>query len=199
MERQASERQTDGWADLTLSMQQVVHLAGRWLLPVTLLTFLPYLILWGLPDLPAWPGLWPAVSTLVVWTVIGLLVYAVSAVAHEVLHLLAMVVVARVPLSSLRFGMRLSEGVLYVHSDRAMSARAYRVVLLLPAVALGIIPAAVGIVQGRGWLLVYGYVMLISAIGDLLVLQLMRHVDARTPVRDHPQEVGCQVRLSPPS
>jgi hypothetical protein len=185
------------WADLTLSMRQVVQLAGRWLPAMTVGTFLPYLLLWGLPDLPEWAGLWPAVARILVFSLAAVLVYAVSAVLHEALHVLAMVAYAGTPISSLRFGARLSEGVLYVHSDRPMSARAYRIVLLLPGLVLGILPTAIALLQGGGWLILYGYVMTVSAIGDLLVLQLMRHVDAQALVRDHPEEIGCQVRLNP--
>lgn len=187
------------WADLTLSMREVLQRAGRWFPAITLGTFLPYLLIWGLPDLPEWTGLWPAVANILAFSLAAVLVYAVSALLHEALHVLAMVAFARTPISSLRFGARLSEGVLYVHSDRPMSARAYRIVLLLPGVVLGVLPTAMGFVQGSGWLILYGYVMVISAIGDLLVLQLMRHVDARAIVRDHPMEIGCQVRLNPPA
>lgn len=197
MQWEEGERLEKEWADLTLTIHQVLYLAGRWLPALTVLSFGPYLIIWGLPGLPIWPGVWETFSNSLLWTFAALLIYAASALVHEALHLVAMLVVARVPASSLRFGMRLSEGVLYVHSDRSMSARAYRIVLLLPAIALGLLPAAVGTIQGRGWLVAYGYVMLVSAIGDLIVLQLMRHVDARTHVRDHPDEIGCQVRISP--
>lgn len=190
--------ESSGWADLTLSMSQVADLAWRWLPAIVACTFLPYLLVWGVPDMPEWPGLWNAVLGLVIGAAAFVFIYAASALAHEALHLGAMIVVGGVPPSSLRFGMRLSEGVLYVHTSRPMSAWAYRVVLVTPALVLGIVPTVLGTFYGWGWPVAYGFVMLASALGDFAVLHLIRHVDARTPVRDHPKEIGCQVLVNPP-
>lgn len=187
------------WADRTLTMTQLLQRAGRWLPAISVLTFLPYLVIWGIPSLPEWPGFWRAAFDTILWTVAALVIYIISALIHEALHLLAMLVVARVPPATFRFGMRLSDGVLFVHSSRPMSARAYRVVLLLPGLVLGLLPAAIGTIQGLGWVVVYGYVMIVSAIGDLIVFREMKDVDSRTSVRDHPEKIGCQVRLSSPS
>lgn len=183
------------WADLTLSMPQLMRRVGRWVVPITVCCFLPYLLVWGWPDLPEWRGLGPTVLDILIGTLVALLLYAVSAFVHEALHIAAMVM----PVSRLEVGMRLSEGVVYVHAKEPMSARAYRIVLLVPAVILGVVPVVVGVLEGQGWVVVYGYVMLLSAIGDLVVLRLMKRVDARTLVRDHPEQLGCQVRVTPPS
>lgn len=191
------EKQEPRWLDLTLTVEQVVRLAVRWLPAMTLLSFLPFLVIWGLPAWPSWPGLASALLSIVKWILVGVLVYAVSAVVHELLHLAAMFAVARVPASSVRFGFRKAEGVLFVHTDRPMSAAAYRFVLILPAAVLGLVPVAAGTMWGTAWLVLYGYVMLISAAGDLAVLQLIRHLDARDRVRDHPSDVGCQVLVDP--
>lgn len=191
---QSEDVASDGhWEDLALSVDQVLSLGLKWLPAITILVFVPYLVAWGLPARPHWAGVGAFLLDVLTWTVIAILVYAVSAVVHEALHILAMLVFARVPPSSLRFGMRLSEGVLYVHTARPMSASSYRGVLVLPAVVQGILPAAVGIVFGLGLLVVYGYVMIVSAIGDLAVLQLIRGLGPRVRVRDHPERVGCQV------
>ncbi len=181
------------WKDLTLSIDQLVGIVGRWFPIITILSLLPYVLIHGLPPLPDWSGLADAALSVLFWSAIGLAVYAASAIVHEGLHVLAMLTVARVPISSLRFGARLSEGVLYVHSDRPMSVASYRIVLMLPAILLGILPAAVGTIEGIGWLVLYGYVMILSAVGDFAVLQLIRDLDAAATVRDHHQKVGCQV------
>lgn len=184
------------WRDITLSIDQLIGLAAKWLPALTLFSVLPYLLIWGLPDAPAWSGVWDAAVAIVKWSVLGVGIYAVSALLHEAIHVIAMVAVARVRPSSLRFGMRLSEGVLYVHTDEPMTTRSYRVVLMLPALVQGILPAAIGTVFGLGWLVLYGYVMIVSSIGDFAVLQLIRHFDPNVTVRDHPEKVGCQVKLS---
>lgn len=181
------------WKDITISIDQLVGIVGRWFPVITILSLLPYALINGFPPLPDWSGLADAVLSVLYWSAIGLAVYAASAIVHEGLHVIAMLSVAGVPISSLRFGARLSEGVLYVHTDRPMSVASYRIVLMLPAVVQGILPAAVGTIEGVGWLVLYGYVMILSAVGDFAVLQLIRDLDAAETVRDHHQKVGCQV------
>ena len=187
------DKPDSNWRDLTLSLDQLIGIVGRWLPIITLLSFVPYALIHGFPSLPSWSGVGDAVGSILFWSAVGIGVYAVSALLHELLHVITMILVARVPISSLRFGARLSDGVLYVHSDRPMSATAYRIVLLVPAIVLGFAPAMVGTLAGIGWLVLYGYVMIASAVGDFAVLQLIRPLEASARVRDHPQEVGCQV------
>ncbi len=183
-----------GWRELTLSIEQVVHAGMRWLPALTAFSFLPYVILQGFPDV-GWPdstleAVWSALK----WTALGLVVYGASALLHEGIHVLAMFVFAGVPPSSIRFGFRPKDGVLYVHTDRPMTARAYRTVLLLPALLQGVLPVAVGTVADVAWVVLYGYVMLVSAIGDLAVFQLIRPLEGYDVVRDHPTGIGCLVR-----
>lgn len=181
------------WHDLTLSIEQVVRFGLRRLPALSILSLLPILILHGFPDL-SWPeSIGSAALKGLLWTILAVAVYGVSALLHEGIHILAMLLFAGAPLSSIRFGFRPREGVVYVHSSRPMSARAYRGVLLLPAFVQGILPIVYGSVVGSGWLVIYGYVMLVSSIGDLAILQLIRHLHVDDLVRDHPYGVGCQV------
>ena len=181
------------WRDLTISIEQVIRLGLRWLPAITALSFVPYFVLNGLPGV-SWPdSVGEALLGGLIWTAAAVFVYGVSALLHEIIHVVGMISFAQVPLSSIRFGFRPRDGVLYVHTDEPMSARAYRSVLLLPAVVQGILPVAYGSVLGIGWLVLYGYVMLLSAIGDLAVFQLIHHLESRDLVRDHPTAVGCQV------
>lgn len=182
------------WSELTLSIDQVVRAGIRWLPALTAFSFLPYLVLQGFPDVvfPDSPlaGVWSVLK----WTVLAVVVYGFSALLHEGIHILAMFVFAGAPPSSIRFGFRPKDGVLYVHTDRPMTARAYRTVLLLPAIIQGVLPIAFGTVADTAWIVLYGYVMLVSAIGDLAVFQLIRPLDGEDLVRDHPTGIGCLVQ-----
>lgn len=186
-------RREGSWSDLTLSIDQIIGLGLRWLPAITAFSFIPYFLLQGFPDV-SWPdSVGRAVLRGLFWVVVGVLVYGVSALLHELIHILGMFAFARVSFSSIRFGFRPRDAVLYVHTDKPMSARAYRGVLLLPAVVQGVVPIFYAGIGGVGWLAVYGYVMLVSAIGDLAIFQLIRHLDSGDRVRDHPTGVGCQV------
>jgi hypothetical protein len=72
-------------------------------------------------------------------------------------------------------------------------ARSYRVALALPGLVLGVGPLTIGLLTG-GWLATfYGFLMLVAAAGDLLILWILRGVPTGAWVQDHPQQVGCLV------
>lgn len=188
--------ETDGWRDLTLEIADLMPRAWRWMGYMTIGAFVPYLLLWGLP---AWPG-WDQLGTLllkgVLYFGLAIIVYLISAVIHEGTHAAGMMLFAGVPWSSITFGMRLREGIAYVHTDQPMSVRAYRSVLALPGLLQGILPILAGWTWGSGWLTIYGYVMLTAAVGDIAMLHLMRDLSSDTLVKDHPVKLGCMVKTA---
>lgn len=181
------------WEDLTIPMPELVQFALRWTLLLAIFLFLPFFIFWGFPEWPSLAELPLQALRFILYIILFLVIYAVSAVIHEVLHAVAMVVLAKIPWKSIHFVARLREGIAYVHAHQPMTASAYRGILVLPGIVLGIIPALAGLLAGSGWLVFYGFVMLSSAIGDFAMLRLMRPLDSDTLVRDHPEKVGCQV------
>lgn len=184
----------EDWHEWTLSIDEVLRFAARAIPWMTAASVIPYLLIWGIGPLPGWSGVLDAIVSILLWSAAAVAIYVVSALLHEGIHVLAMVLFARVPLSSLRFGARLIEGVLYVHSDRPMSARSYRAVLALPGLLQGVLPIVIGTIGGSGWLVFYGYIMLVSAVGDLAVLDRMRPLPSEAVVRDHPEKIGFFVR-----
>jgi hypothetical protein len=99
--------------------------------------------------------------------------------------------VGRVPWREVRFGLK--GLVVYAHCRVPMKASAYRVSVALPGVVLGVLPGLIGLIRGNGWLTVYGALMSIAALGDLIVLWLIRRVAGDTRVQDHPRAPGCIV------
>ena len=186
----------EAWEEMTLTIEEVTRTGLRWLPAISVLSFLPLLILHGFPDVILPQSFWEGVISALKWTAIAIVVYGISAGLHEGIHVIAMFLFAGAPPSSIRFGARPRDGVLYVHTDRPMSANAYRGVLLLPAVIQGLLPIAYGTLQGTWWIVLYGYVMFVSAIGDLSILQLIRQLDSKDVVRDHPTGIGCLVRTN---
>lgn len=182
-----------GWKEVTLRVSDVVDLARRWLPAGALVTFVAFGLLWEFP-VPPRVSLPRFLLDLLFGAVIFVAVYAASAVLHELLHAAGIILFGRLSWRDLEFGHRLSEGVAYVHARRPMTLRAYRGVLVLPGLVQGVIPLAAGFLTGGGWLALYGYVMLASAIGDIAVLHLLRHYPPHQLVRDHPREVGVMVQ-----
>jgi hypothetical protein len=110
---------------------------------------------------------------------------------HEVLHAFAWLWFGKVPKESIKFGVKALTP--YTHCVAPMPAGAYRVGALMPGFILGIIPYFVGLVFESGWFATSGLFYIFAAGGDLLILWILRGVDARRMVEDHPSRVGCYV------
>lgn len=185
----------NGWRDLTLEIEDLMPMAWRWIGYMTIGAFVPYLLLWGLPAWPDWNQLGGLLLDGLLYLIGFAVVYVISAVVHEGIHAFGMMLFAGIPWSSITFGMRLREGIAYVHTDRPMKAHAYRSVLALPGLVQGVLPMLAGWTWGSGWLTIYGYVMLTAAVGDMAMLHLMRDLPRDTLVKDHPVKLGCMVHM----
>lgn len=117
----------------------------------------------------------------------------VGILAHEGIHGLAWAYFGRLPLGRIRFGLQVKTLTPYAHALDPMPARAYRLGAVLPAVLLGGLPYIVGTALGSPGAALYGMIFTFAAGGDLLVLWLIRGVDARALVLDHPSRAGCIV------
>lgn len=167
--------------DKTLSPLRVNVLSIMLTLWVTAAFFIPYALIWGSDSL---------------WAVFDgwlLLVLVLSVVVHEVLHAVGYTLVGRVSWREVRFGTKWL--MVYVHCRVPMTASAYRIAVVLPGVILGLVPGMMGLAWGNAWLTVYGTLMTISALGDLMILWLIRSVPGDVRVQDHPSAPGCQVLL----
>jgi succinate dehydrogenase hydrophobic anchor subunit len=170
--------------DKTIPPTRVNILALALTLVVMAISFVSYALIWGSASLQAVLG--RLISPF-------LLVFALSIVVHEALHGLGCVLVGRVPRREIKFGFK---GLMvYVHCKAPMTASAYRISLMLPGVIMGLIPALVGLAWGSAWLTVYGTLMVIAALGDLMVLWLIRSVPRDARIQDHPSAPGCQILL----
>lgn len=172
--------------ELTLTVKEVSKSSERYILAVTMITVFIHVVVNGLAMPDSFTGFLVRLFLL-------MLAYIIGIVLHEGTHVLAMLVFGRVGWRSIRAGHRIREGIIYVHSTRPMTASAYRKVLLLPAILVGIIPAVIGITTGDGWLTAFGWLMTISAAGDVAVWRLIRPLDAEQMVQDHPSAVGVIV------
>ncbi len=184
----------DAWQEVTIPIREIVLRLGWWLVIVALVLCLPMVLLWGVPDLPAWP--WPAVwlGEIARGGALLLLAYVVSVPIHEGLHALGMLVTGT-PRSEITFGARILHGVVYVHCGAEMKLTAYRLVLILPVLVTGLLPAVWGLAGGSWWIVAYAYLMIVSAAGDLEMYWRLRKFPGDALTRDHPDLLGCEVLL----
>jgi hypothetical protein len=172
--------------DLSVSLARV-HLFALPLMPAMAAPILvPYWLIWGAPSLSA-------EFSEITGPAAFLLVILASVVAHEGLHGLGFVLFGRISWNQIKFGIFWRYLAPYAGCRTPVSASAYRHAVALPGFMLGIVPGFAAIVTGSTWLLIYGLVMTVSAVGDLTILWVIRSVDSDRMVIDHPKAVGCWV------
>lgn len=119
---------------------------------------------------------------------------AVLLLVHEGLHAVGWVVFGRLSWQDVSFGLDRKTLSPYTHVNAPMPAAAYRAGALLPGVATGLVPAAIGILLRSGPLTLIGAALLSGAVGDLMVLWVIRRVPRDRLVIDHPSRAGCWVQ-----
>jgi hypothetical protein len=119
---------------------------------------------------------------------------AVLLVAHEALHAAGWVIFGRLSWQAVSFGLDRKTLSPYTHVNTPMPAAAYRVGALLPGLVTGLLPAAIGLLLRSGPLTLIGAALLSGAVGDLMVLWVIRRVPGNRLVIDHPSRAGCWVQ-----
>ena len=176
----------EGRRDVSLSMERMNLLAIPAALLPLLVTLVPFFILRGGAALLA------GGRELMAWYVLipGLLG---GIVVHEVIHGLSWAFFGRKPLRSVRYGVSWKTLTPFAHCTEPMTARAYRRGAVMPGIILGAVPAAIGLATGSGAWMLYGMIFLVAAVGDFIVLWLLRGVPGDVLVEDHPSRAGCYV------
>jgi hypothetical protein len=177
-----------GWEPRTISLLAANLYAFLGVIPVFFITLTPFLVLHGLYALGDGLG-WMTVHALLM-----VVVFIASVAVHEGLHVIGWMVFGNVPLSRIKFG--IESATPHVSTSVPMRAGAYRISVALPGLVLGVLPTAVSWLLGSGALVLFGSLMLITALGDLMILWLIRDVPAGRLVLDHPSEAGCLVQCS---
>lgn len=174
-------------AERTIAPATAMMLAFA-MIPLAMILFIiPFQLRWNAfaPRLPDGRGLLVLLG-LLAGLMAGLLL-------HEIVHLIGYRLLGRVApgVATLNFGRAALAP--QIRCDQPVPAGIYRRILLLPGVALGVVPGLVAIAIGSWVLLIWAVWMMVAAGGDVAGLWAMRGVPAGTPVRGHPTRVGCQL------
>ena len=184
---QPNDSPDDGKRDLSISMAQANLVGVLLLFPSGALLTLPYLALWGSNG---FYGAWIVVGHHLLLT-LGVVV--VGVVGHELIHGLSWQVFGKKPRSAIKYGFKLKTLTPYAHCTEPMAARAYRLGAAMPGLVLGVLPWLYGLLVGNGPAFLFGLLFTIAALGDAMILWLLRHVEPDAQVIDHPSRAGCYV------
>lgn len=166
------------------------------MIPITLFCWGIYLLVWG----PAYAftrmGLQTGeafVPMMGLFT--GLLILVGGICLHEALHVLGWMAASGKTFSTFKFGIDPKTLSPYAHSTEPMALIPYRIGGALPGVVTGLLPYLIGLISGSPAWVFWGYLFLMAAVGDWMVLWLLRKVPANALVEDHPSRAGCTILL----
>jgi hypothetical protein len=121
------------------------------------------------------------------WLILSLLP---AVVLHELLHAIAAIIFANGKLKSVSFGFDKKTLTPYTHCKETLFIWQYRIVLILPGIVLGIIPGLLGIILKSPEFLVFGILFTFGALGDFLMLVILKNYPSKKRIKDHPTTLG---------
>ena len=120
-------------------------------------------------------------------------------VLHELIHGITWAIFTKNGFRSIRFGVLWKYLTPYCHCKEPLKIKHYLAGAITPAIFIGFIPAIVGIIIGSESLTVYGMIFTVAAIGDFMIIHLLRKENRNDYVQDHPSEAGCYIYREIPS
>jgi hypothetical protein len=150
------------------------------------LSLVPHVLIWGSESLMHADPLMLRSSVFFPLILVGIVV-------HESLHGVGFMLFGGVLWRDVRFGIKVKSLAAYAHTDSCITVASYRKVVALPAIVLGIVPVCIGNATGAAWLTLYGFLMLLGAGGDSVILWKLRNVSSTALVLNNPDRAGCWV------
>ena len=115
----------------------------------------------------------------------------IGIILHELIHGITWSFYTKNGFKSIKFGVLIKMLTPYCHCKEPLKVNQYILGAIMPAIILGVIPALLAILFGSIVLLAFGIFFTIAAMGDFLIIFLLRKENRNTLVLDHPTEPGC--------
>ena len=129
-------------------------------------------------------------------SVLFVITLVVLVVVHELIHGLTWSIFAQDHFKSIEFGFMKEYATPYCTCTVPLKKGAYIAGALMPLIILGIMPAVIAIFIGSFFLLAIGFVMIMAAGGDIMiVLKLLGYKSdaADVLIYDHPTQAGSVI------
>lgn len=119
------------------------------------------------------------------------IVTIISIVAHELIHGYFFAKYNHSGWKTVKFGFNKELLSPYATCQEPVKVKHFRIIAIMPTIILGIIPLLISLLLNHNLLLFfYASFMIISGIGDMLVLWFIRKLDANHFIIDHPDALG---------
>ncbi len=176
----------------TISIEKANQVGLKIILPVFLLFTIPHVLLHGEAMLAYFRTASDPMTYLRDGAVF-LAAFFIGIVLHECIHGVTWALFAPGGFRSIRFGVLWKYLTPYCHCTEPLKIKHYRLGALMPALLLGLIPAVAGVAAGEYRITLFGIFFITAAIGDFMVIHLLKDEKADDYALDHPSEAGCFV------
>lgn len=179
----------------TISIERAGRIGLIITVPVFLVFTVPYVLIYdkGLSDLFEYfrNGISP------VKIAMGFLLFTaavvIGIVLHELIHGITWALFAKKGFKSIRFGVLWKLLTPYCHCTEPLKIKHYLLGAVTPALFLGFVPGIAGIVVESYPVTLFGIFFIIAAIGDFMIVYLLKNEKPDDYAQDHPSEAGCFV------
>lgn len=122
-----------------------------------------------------------------------LLIMILGIVVHELIHGITWARFTKNGHKSIKFGVLWKMLTPYCHCKEPLLVKHYIIGAIMPAIILGFLPAIYSILTGNIGFLIFGIFFTMAALGDFMIIYLLRKENRNSFVLDHPSEAGCFV------
>jgi len=167
-----------------------------------ILSLIPIIIIFGLPFFIIWKDKYSLTNISTYIHSIGasgiatisiklIIVTLLGVVIHELIHGIIWSFYTKKGWKSINFGFIWQMLTPYCHCSEPLTVKHYILGSVMPGIILGQIPALVAIQNGNIFLLLFGIFFSIAAVGDYMIVFLLRNEASDSLILDHETEVGC--------
>ncbi len=117
----------------------------------------------------------------------------IGIIFHELLHGIIWALYARNAWKSIHFGFKWQMLTPYCHCSEPLLVKHYIWGAAAPGIILGIAPFVASLAMGSIIMLAFSIFFTLAAIGDFMIIYLLRKTNGEALVQDHETEAGCWV------
>ena len=167
---------------ITITTKNMQIIAAVSLVIIALICAVPYWLLYGTESLIEvryffkWYIFIPAI--------------AIGVLSHEIIHGISWAYASGNGLKSIKYGFQWKTITPYAHSKVPIKVKAYRIGTAMPLIVMGVIPYFIALIIQNPFMFGFAVFFIFTAVGDIIVLWLIRNLHAEQVVQDHPSEGG---------
>jgi len=197
MEQHFSEK-LEGYKEYVIAERDANRVLFQLLVPITAIVFTLYYFIWKdqfqLAVLRQWfvsQHIDSPLKISLLFLAMALIVI-IGIILHELIHAITWYTVSpERSFSNIKIGVLKQSFTPYCHIKIPLKRSAYIIGAFAPALILGLVPLILGLSLGSILIYFFGYVFLLGAIGDFIIIYfILKYTVKQSKILDHPTKIG---------